>query len=307
MPSLEHNALVEMFRETPELAARMLAQVLRAPVPPHRSVTVVEAALDQLLPTEYRADLVLELRGARNKLILAIVLEVQLTEDWKKKFSWPVYVTVLRARKRCAACVLVITPGARVATWAAEPIQLGLGPGDGSVKPWVLGPAQLPRVTDVGMAAQEPELSVLSARAHGNEPDGLPVVLAAVVGLGGLDPKMAAVYFRLIYDALREPVRIALETFIMANQQFEGVTWPPFAQQLIDRGEAAGLQKGMEKGMEKGMHQAKREVIVKLALRAGITLAEEDRVRIEECEDLAMLDRWIDSALTSKTAAELFA
>jgi hypothetical protein len=303
MPSLEHNALIEMFRETPELAARLLAQILRAPVPPHRSVAVVEAALDQLLPTEYRADLVLELRDAVNKLLLAIVLEVQLAEDGKKKFSWPVYVTVLRARKRCPACVLVIAPERGVATWAAKPIQLCLELDDGSVKPWVLGPEQLPRVTDAGLAAQEPELSVLSARAHGNEPDGLPVVLAALGGLGGLDPKMAAVYFQLIYDALREPMRSALEALIMANQQFEDVTWPPFAQQLIDRGEAAGLQKGMEKGM----HRAKREVVFKLALRAGIALAEEDRARIEKCEDLAMLDRWIDNALTSKTAAELFA
>ena len=307
MPSLEHNALVEMFRETPELAARLLAQILRAPVPPHRSVAVVEAALDQLLPTEYRADLVLELRDAGNKLTLAIVLEVQRDEDGKKKFSWPVYVTVLRARKRCPACVLVIAPDAGVATWAAKPIQLGLGPGDGSVTPWVLGPEQLPRVTDAGVAAQEPELSVLSARAHGNEPDGLPVVLAALAGLGGLDPKMAAVYFRIIYDALREPMRSALETLIMANQQFEDVTWPPFVQQIIDRSEAKGMQKGMEKGVQKGIYQAKREMIFKLALRAGIALAEEDRARIEECEDLAMLDRWIDNALTSKTAAELFA
>ena len=128
-----------------------------------------------------------------------------------------------------------------------------------------------------------------------NEPDGLPVVLAALAGLGGLDPKMAAVYFRLIYDALREPMRSALETLIMANQQFEDVTWPPFVQQIIDRSEA------------KGMHKAKREMIFKLALRAGIALAEEDRARIEKCEDLAMLDRWIDNALTTKTAAELFA
>jgi hypothetical protein len=307
MPTLEHNALVEMFRDNPALVARLLAQILHAPVPEHSSIVVVEAALDQLLPVEFRADLVFELRNAVNKLLLAIVLEVQRESDADKKFSWPVYVTVLRARKRCPACVLVIAPDASVATWAAKPIQLGLGPGDGTVKPWVLGPAQLPRVTDPAVAAQEPELSVLSARAHGNEPDGFPVVRAALAGLEGLDPNTAAVYFQLIYDALREPMRSALEALIMANQQSEDVTWPPFMQRLIDRGEAAAMRKWMLKGKHEGKHEAKREMIVKLALRAGIALTEEERARIEKCDDLATLDRWIDNALTSKTAVELFA
>ncbi|MGK4004911.1 hypothetical protein WMF31_19930 [Sorangium sp. So ce1036] len=59
---------------------------------PHASVAVVESSLDQLIPVEYRADLVLELRDERDALVLAIVLEVQRDVDPDKKYSWPAAV-----------------------------------------------------------------------------------------------------------------------------------------------------------------------------------------------------------------------
>jgi hypothetical protein len=52
-PTLEHNALVEMFREHPELAPHWLATLFHLDVPPHISVGVVESSLDQLIPVEF--------------------------------------------------------------------------------------------------------------------------------------------------------------------------------------------------------------------------------------------------------------
>ena len=49
MPTLEHDALVEMFRENPELAAHLLALLFHIEVPPHASAAVVDSALDQLV------------------------------------------------------------------------------------------------------------------------------------------------------------------------------------------------------------------------------------------------------------------
>ena len=106
MPTLEHNAIVEMFRETPELAPHLLATLFHIDVPAHATTKVVESALDQLVPVEFRADLVLELRDAKGTVVLAIVLEVQRDEDPDKKHAWPVYVSVVRARKRCGTLVL---------------------------------------------------------------------------------------------------------------------------------------------------------------------------------------------------------
>lgn len=55
------------------------------------------------------------------------------------------------------------------------------------------------------------------------------------------------------------------------------------------------------------MHKTKRELILKLALRSGITLTEEERARVKNCDDATSLDQWLINALTSKTTAELFA
>ena len=205
MPTLEHNALVEMFRETPELAPHLLATLFHVDVPAHATTKVVESALDQLVPVEFRADLVLELQDAAGAVVLAIVLEVQRDEDPDKKYAWPVYVAVVRARKRCGTVVLVVAPDAAVATWAAESIDLGLGRGD--VRPIVLGPAAVPEITDPVVAEQEVALAVLSAVAHGNGPNGLAVVQAALVALGRLDREHALVYFQVVWKSLRRCVK----------------------------------------------------------------------------------------------------
>ncbi|WP_437579066.1 hypothetical protein [Sorangium sp. So ce887] len=207
MPTLEHNALVEMFREDPALAPRLLATLFHVEVPPHASVAVVESSLDQLIPVEFRADLVLELRDASGTLVLAIVIEVQRDVDPDKTFSWPAYVAGVRARKRCRTIVLVIAPDAGVAAWAAENIDLGLGLGH----------------------------------------------------VGRLDPADAMVYFQLIWNGLREPMRQALEALVMERQIEGEATFPPFVQKLIDRGKLEGTREGTREGKLEGMREGKLE------------------------------------------------
>ncbi|MGK4007590.1 hypothetical protein WMF31_33525 [Sorangium sp. So ce1036] len=323
MPTLEHNALVEMFRERPELAPHVLATLFHVEVPPHASVSVVESSLDQLIPAELRADLVLELRDANGKLVLAIVLEVQRDVDPDKKFSWPMYVTGVRARKRCATVVLVVAPDAGVAAWAAESIDLGLGLG--TVTPLVLGPAVVPEITDPADAEKETELAVLSAVAHGNGPNGLTVLQAALAALGRLDQEHAMVYFQLIWDGLRKPMQQALEALVMERQIEGAATLPPFVQRLIDRGKLEGMREGMREGKREGMREGKREgmregklegmregelkgkkeTLLRLLARAGIVLAENESARVQACSDIATLDRWIDNVLGAKTASEV--
>ncbi|WP_437739989.1 hypothetical protein WMF39_30235 [Sorangium sp. So ce1504] len=302
MPTLEHNALVEMFREHPELAPHWLATLFRLEVPPHTSVGVVESSLDQLIPVEFRADLVLELRDASGALVLAIVIEIQRDMDPDKKFSWPTYVTVVRAKKRCGTVVLVIASDAGVAAWAAENIDLGLGLGH--VEPLVLGPAVVPEITDPAEAEKDAELAVLSAVAHGNGPNGLTVVKAALVALGRLDQEHAMVYFQVIWSGLREPMRRALEALVM-ERQIEDEARFPFVRELMDRSKLAGLREGELKGLREGKLEGKRDTLLRLLARADIALTESESARIQACTDIATLDRWIDNVLAAKNAAEV--
>ncbi|WP_437877280.1 hypothetical protein [Sorangium sp. So ce513] len=303
MPTLEHNALVEMFREHPELAPRLLATLLHVEVPPHASVAVVESSLDQLIPVEYRADLVLELRDEGDALVLAIVLEVQRDVDPDKKYSWPAYVAVVRARKRCDTIVLVVAPDAGVAAWAAEAIDLGLG--RGHVAPLVLGPAVVPEITDPADAEQETELAVLSAMAHGNGPSGLTVVEAALAGLVRLDQAHAMVYFQVIWNGLREPMRQALEALVMERQIEGEATFPPSLQRLMDRCKLEGVREGRLEGVREGRLAGKRDTLLRLLARAGIALTEGESARVQACTDVATLDRWIENVLGAKTATEV--
>jgi hypothetical protein len=119
------------------------------------------AELTDINPAEDRADLVVLL--VDGKPVLGIVVEVQLSPDPRKRFTWPVYVA---ARLKCPACVLVVTPTEDVARWCRQPIDMGPG---SALSPPVIGPASVPVIDNVAAAERDPELAVLSVIAHGDE------------------------------------------------------------------------------------------------------------------------------------------
>ncbi len=96
-------------------------------------------------------------------------------------------------------------------------------------------------------------------------------------------------YFQIIYDGLREPVRRALEALVMERQTEGKTLFPPFAQKIFDRGEVNG----------------KRDSLLRLIARVGVELTKEDRARIQACTDVATLDRWFDKVLGAKTANDI--
>jgi len=302
MPTVEHNGLVEMFRANPSLGPHFLATLFHVEVPPHASVSVVEASLDQLLPIEFRADLVLALRDAAGALVMSIILEVQRDKDTDKKYSWPVYLVVERAKKRCPACVLVVAPDAEVAAWAGEPIDLGVR---SVIHPLVLGPSVVPVVTDEAFAEEEAELAILSALSHGNGPRGLDVVQAALAALKRFDQDHTGVYFHLIYKMLREPLQRAVEALIMDKELLAQATWPPFLEEAFKKRESKSKLEGKLEGRLEGKLEGNRETLLRLLKRAAIPLTPEQHDQIQTCADLATLDRWIENVLGAKTAADV--
>jgi hypothetical protein len=61
-----------------------------------------------------------------------------------------------------------------------------------------------------------------------------------------------------------------------------------------------------QKGARKGKLAARREVLVMQAQQVGLSLGEAELARIEACEDLATLDRWLSRVHQVKSAGELF-
>ncbi len=90
---------------------------------------------------EFRADLVLKLLDHAGKVLLAVVLEVQRGKDYRKRYSWPVYLAMLRWKLRTPVLLLVVTPSTEVVSWARRPVVLG---DTMPLLPRVIGPAETP-------------------------------------------------------------------------------------------------------------------------------------------------------------------
>lgn len=287
MPSLSHEALLLLFRNRPELAPELLREALGVELPAYTEVRVESADLTDVVPAEYRADLVVLL--VDGKPVFAIVVEVQLARDERKRFTWPVYLTGLRARFECEATVLVVTPTMDVARWAAEPIELGPG---GTLRPLVLGPDAVPVVVDKSRAKAEPELALLSVMAHGKgEVDrAVQIALAAVAGVELIsDESLFVLYSDLIDAALSEAARKAFQ-MLPQGYQFQSET----------------IRKSIEQGRVEGRAAEKAAAVLDVLDARGLAVTDAQRERILGTKDLETLTLWVRRAATVATVDALF-
>ena len=124
MVSHLHEILIEIFRAKPGLAAVLLDRTSRVDVPAFGKAHLSSGELNDIAPTEYRADAVVTLEDSDGP-VLAIVIEVQLQPDKDKRRTWPAYVGTLYARVGCPIVLLVICPTRGVAKWCGKPIEFG--------------------------------------------------------------------------------------------------------------------------------------------------------------------------------------
>lgn len=289
MLSATHEALVRLFRNRPELAPELLRGALGVTLPAYAQARVESAELTDVAPAEYRADLVVLL--VDSKPVLAIVIEVQLQRDDRKRFTWPVYVAGIRARFECPACVLVVTPNDAVATWARMPVDLGPG---SRFEPLVVGPSAVPVVRDVGQAVADPELAVLSAMAHGDDAPEIAVSIAfaALEASRTLDDERALLYSDLIFASLGEAARVAFEELMVRNDY-------EYQSDFAKKHQAVGRAEGKAEG--------EASALLTLLDARGIAMSPDDRDRILACNDVAVLERWIRRAVAIAIIDELFA
>jgi hypothetical protein len=241
MPSFPHEALVDMFRNSTRLAPRLLKQ-LHMELPAYSDVRYDSANLTDLKPTEYRADLVM-LLVEKSDPALGIIIEVQLSVDDEKQYTWPAYVANLRARIRCPVYLLVIAMEDKVARWAGRAIKLG---GGSRIIPCVAGPLDVPPVTDLQHAEADVELAVLSAQMHAKDGDIRLVRHSSEIALKvsrTIDVERAKMYGDLILYALPKSVRELLEMNHVAYEYMSD-----FARQYVAEGRLKGEAEGRAAG-----------------------------------------------------------
>jgi len=238
VPSHLHEALLLLFRNRPALAPELLRDTLRVDVPRYTEARIESAELSDIQPAEYRADLVILLLDGVP--VLAIVVEVQLSPDERKRFVWPAYVANLRARLELPVCLLVVTANHATARWAASVIDLG---GGNRYVPLVLSPSGVPEVTDESAARADPELAVLSAMAHGHDADSSKaarIAAAAHVASLALDENRSRLYVDLVLASLSEAARRELQLMDPAKYEYQS----EFARRYVAQGKAEGNVEG---------------------------------------------------------------
>ena len=289
MPSARHEIIVELFRSRPSLAAELLREVLDIPIPAFTEARIESSTFTDLHPSEYAADLVVLLSNGHP--VLGIVIEVQLRPDPSKAYSWPYYVASLQLRLRCPTCLLIFTPDARVAKWAAHISPQGPG---WSFKPLVLGPDMIPVVTTPEDAAARPELAVLSVMAHAARmPSARAAAMATAATQAVVNLPCGELYFDAILASLSAAARKAFEAMNIKNYEFQS----EWARNLIAQGRAEGEAEGEARG--------KATAILRVLQARGILVAAEIRDQITGCTDLATLDRWIQRAVVAARANDV--
>lgn len=285
MPSQLHEVLVTLFRERPELAAELLTGALGMRLPEYREARLEPSDATDLAPTEYRADAVVVLSDG-GRPVLAVVVEIQLSRDPTKAWSWPVYLATLRARLRAPTALLVLCPDRGVARWCSTEIEMG-HPG-WVLRPLVVGPDVVPIVVDPLEACRSPELAVLSVMAHGDHGNLDQALDALMKGLEKLDDDRARLYADVALAALPAAARARLEE-LMSIGTYEYQSG--FARRYYGQGKVEG----------------EAEAVLKVLAARGVTVPDEARARIAGCTDLDELDTWLTRAVSISTIDELFA
>jgi len=206
-----------------------------------------------------------------------------------KWFTWPVYLATLRARLRCPTVLMVVAVDAATARWCARPVQLG-HPGL-ALRPLVLGPDQVPVVTDPAEATGAPEIAVLSTMAHVERPNWEDIADAVLAALDTIDDERAGLYTDLLLTALPDAARAKMEK-MMGTRTYEYQS--EFARKYFYQGRAEGEAQG------------EAAALLTVLDARGIEVPDDARARITGCTDLDQLDTWVRRAATAASIEDLF-
>jgi hypothetical protein len=300
MLSKPHEALLLLFRNRPTLAAELLSDALKVPLPDFTEARIEPGDLTEVVPRELRADqmVVLYDSGVR---VMSIVVEAQLRPpDEEKLRAWVGYVAGSFMRNRCQACLLVVTTDRAVAARCAKPIVVGPG---STIGPLVLGPGAVPVITEPEAARSMPELAVLSAMAHGQSEAGPAVAQAALAGAAGLDEERATLYGDVVLSCLSEAAKRALEE-TMASGGYE--IQNEFIRKNVEKGRAEGEAKGRAEGEAKGKAEGLAKGVLAVLEARRLTIPDEVRQRVQASADLPELEHWLRRAAVVGSAREIF-
>jgi len=294
MPSVRHEFAVELMGSHPELMHMLLGPRLDArfdhPIVDadfHRS----NATVGQL-PT-LGCDVCIELCWPGTTTpCLVMVVEVQLGIDKRKPPSWFAYQACQHYRTNAPAILVVVTNSREVAQWAAGPFWSG----HTWLHPIVIGPGDLPAITDPEEVRRCLPLAFLSGIVHGLEMTAVPIGLALAHVIDGSRDEDLGLYWDAFLASLDEPVRKELEMLLQRNK------WEPrsdWGKGFFDQGKATGRAEGRAEG--------RATALLMVLEHRGLAVSTSVRDQVMACTDLVVLDRWLRRATVGDSLEGIFA
>jgi hypothetical protein len=171
----------------------------------------------------------------------------------------------------------------------------------------VLGPGDVPAITDIDEAKRSLVLAFMSGVVHGKDMIAVRIGLALAHALDASPDVEMGPYWDTFLASLDEAVRKELE--MQLQQQWEPRS--DWGKDLFAKGMAAGEAKGHADGIAKGelLGQVKGRASAALSLleHLGFTIPSDIRDQVMACLDLTSLDRWLRRVMTALSVEEVLA
>ncbi|WP_327344666.1 hypothetical protein [Streptomyces europaeiscabiei] len=293
MVTSAHEGLHRIFQEKPEILAPVFG-VLGLPFPEKATVDALTTDVTETKPMERRVDTVLRI-GPSDGEDFMLAVEVQGERKPDKEMSWPYYVSYLQSKYRLPVLLLVVCQDRRTATWASGPFDCGTrGWITQRTHPMVVGPDNLPVITDARTAANNLAMAAFSALAHARSAQINDILDAMIRALQETDEKAADYFVEFLEINLRGTPAGDKWREIMSF-----VTYFPGRGTVRETAYLEGKAEGKARGEAKG-------VLRVLEVR-GIPVSDDVRARITTCTDLTLVSAWLERAGTVERAEDLFA
>lgn len=285
MPNPPHEMLHDIFRADSGLFSRVL-RFVEVPFPEPKTTLVGNTdATERRKVLERHVDTVLEARTEDGPFLIAI--EAQNEPDDKKLRNWAYYPAYLHELRGCPVVLIVVCRKAATAAWARKPYCIGLPDRPTLVStPIVVGPDNLPRITDSAEILADPYFAVLCALAHTHDPDVGGILEPIAAALSQLeDPGFGIRLQELIERGLEGTAAIEIWRKIMSYIPLE----VEFRSEYARENQAVGIT----------------ESVLRILEHRGITVSPAARTHIAACTNHDLAKAWLDEAFTVASAEEL--
>lgn len=276
-----------MFQEGSTLLASTCRRVLDLREYDDYEVSAGNIDVTEHVPLEGRVDTLLRL--SRDGQAQVVIVEAQSARDDMKRKSWPHYIAYMHRKHQCPVMLLVVCHDVSVANWARCPIDVGPRKLPCMrVQPFVLGPDNVPAITDLTDATEDVEFALLSALIHSKSERAGEILNVLAAAMSKLDLPTAKHLADLTSTGLATADARTHWRDLVLTEEY------PYQSELAEELRTEGQAKGQA------------AMLLEVLKARRIEVSEEAEARIRSCTDSDTLTTWARRAVAVDSADEIF-